>query len=140
MRRRSTTNSHPHSDPALVQRYREANGGQCEIHRHIWCMFCCGQRTAWELCHVFGGIRQDVKSNLIFCCRQFHRWQTDHPQGQVDGKLIMIWVKIVKGEWNPSELDTIQGEPMAWVERCVPVTQSGEDAKRAILSKAGAAK
>ena len=133
MRHRSKTNSRPHSDPALVRQYREANGGQCEIQRFSTCLFCFGDPAAWELCHIFGGQRQDVLSNIVFCCREFHRWQTDHPKGQVDGKLAMILTKIRKREWNPSELDPIQGDPMAWVERCVPTTPPGEWLKRRIM-------
>lgn len=109
MRAKSKTNSHHKTNLTLRPKYAKQHQ-ECEFATWLPLEECGAWGTrASETHHIVGGTggRYDLLSNLIRLSVVAHRFCTDNP---VDGKVLCIWIKVQKNQFDPIEFKTCAGK------------------------------
>lgn len=102
MRQRSLTNSRPGENLKLRRSYADAHP-ICEFGQHLPDYFNSGRA---EECHHIATNRHDVVSNLLRLSAENHRWCEDF---KADGRIVALYVKLVKEELDPDEFREASG-------------------------------
>lgn len=103
IRQRSKTNSHPGENLKFRQSYARAHE-VCELGQWLPDHFEPGRSD--ETHHIMTG-RYDLVSNLLRVSWKSHLWLE---QFKCDGRLIAIWIKVQKGEFDREEFRTASGK------------------------------
>jgi len=137
MRYRSQKNSHKERDELLREEYRKKNF-RCELRSLLLQKFGVVCDTGKiDVHHIFGGRkgRCDLTTNLICLSREAHDWCH---RNVVDGRVLCMWIKITKGEFDLKEFKIVSGMNaygwLCWKQGSVSVEASSvfECAKDAI--------
>jgi hypothetical protein len=104
MRHRSKTNSRPAENRAVRRQYM-ASHPLCELH--VWFTGHFSDGYAHDPHHICStGGRWDLVSNLLAVSRRAHTWIEEN---KTDGRVLAIWIKLEKQEFNAAEFNRCSG-------------------------------